>query len=244
MNGERVLEYCMGLEHEQGEGAGSESDGKVAAAVPSGTALQEKRYQPPFSSLVLYIMGRRASGYGITPLRSLIYAEAINLQVLSFQKKLEDAAHEDADPDADGAGPTRLTEDRWLRMSSSEQAKRLGYPVRKAAFKGTLDPMSWQCKLCQEVSSCKDIACIACGAKQEDGAFGGFVLPSTNAESFKKLMECYEAMETCIKAKRTAKRTEKRKKDAQAMLETEESWDCKPCAIRGHTSRMTLVAEE
>ena len=57
-------------------------------------------------------------------------------------------------------------------------------------------------------------------------------------------MECYEAMEARIKARRTAKRTEKRKKDAQAMLETEESWKCNSCAIQGHTSRMTLVAEE
>ncbi len=160
-DGRKILEYCMGLEQEQGEVASAESEGKAVAAVPSGTALQEKRYRPPFSDLGLYNMGSRASGVGITPLRNLIYAEAITQQALGFQKKLEDAAHEDADPDADGAGPTRLTEDRWLKMSASDQAKRLGYPVRKAAFKGTLDAMSWHCKPCREVNSGKSIACMA-----------------------------------------------------------------------------------
>ncbi len=132
----------MGLEQAEGDGSSSGSDEGAEAAVPSGTAPREKGYQPPFSPLGLYKMGRRALGVGKTPLRNLIYTDVINQQVYSLQKKLEDAAHDDADPDADGAGPPRLTEERWLRMSPDEQAKRLGHAVRKAAVKGALDPLA------------------------------------------------------------------------------------------------------
>ncbi len=70
------------------------------------------------------------------------------------------------------------------------------------------------------------------------------MFPSSNTECFKKLMAFYEAMEGCLRAKRTTNRRDKRKKGTMKMLESGDSWQCKSCDDNDKFSRMTLTAEE
>ena len=64
-----------------------------------------------------------------------MYADGVSQQVIKLKDKLADAEHEKADPDADGVGPPRMSEEEWIKLTPAEQAARLGYGVKKLAFK-------------------------------------------------------------------------------------------------------------
>ncbi len=120
-----------------------------------------------------------------------------------------------------------MTEERWLQMTPDEQAQRLGHNVKKLAIKGVLGPFAWQCKRCSEANVRANTACKGCSAEQKDGAFGGFVFPSTNKESFEKLMAFYDEMGGGLRIGRITNRKDKRKQNTMKMLETEDAWQCK-----------------
>ncbi len=100
-----------------------------------------------------------------------MYADGVSQQVKTVKDRIADAEHEKADPDADGVGPTRMSEEEWKKLTPAEQVARLGYGVKKLAFKGVLHPFIWHCNKCSKVNVPSSTSCQSCGADQKEEAW-------------------------------------------------------------------------